>query len=552
MKIDRMRNSKVWNSKIFAFVVCAVFVVLSALYYYGLQCEYPPQPETLAAVTRMFDHLTIGTKYYRSEILLDFSLYIATKLGGMSYFSARLLFTLLYTLLLSAMLFLCVKSKDGKGVNLYCIPLVAFFAVILYPVADNPELFQYIPGADLIYEWPFTYHYAARICALVCLVLLWVILHCQKRNKKIVYGVLLAVACLYAARKTDLVFYIMFVAPTAIALLLYALQNDKLRKCAVYCVSVGIGLLFLSRILPAGIRSVLWTKDQASVYGAIYGGTNWISIDTIGEQLLTYIELNCMLFNIQLPESPLISFYTVVYVLKTMILIMGYIIVLHIVKRSLMGENIQYRYDYIDKILAWGFLLLSCVFIFTEHGSMTFGKYRYFSALNMAMTILICRNIEVFPQIVGIEMLGKIKYKKVLLCAYVSVLCFCCMGKVWTYKAPNGYDSELKAIAKYIENTEYGYAVTGYWLYPRLSAISDGEVMAYETEAQVKAIYGDDAKVAYIITRNDDFSDGIRGTVYDHCDSYEEMCEYYSEPSDVIRYERLQLVIYENGIKYKE
>lgn len=547
MKIDRILNSKILNNRIFAFAVCAVFVVLSSIYYYGLQCEYPPQSENIVTITSMYSHLTLGTENYIKEIACFICAFLATKIGGMTYFATRLNFTFLYGILLCFIVFLCLRSKKEYRTNLYRLPLVALFSVIMYPVADNPELFQYIKGADFIYEWPFHYHYSSRIYALVCLALLLLLLQCRGKTKKIVYGVLLAVVCLYAAKKTDLVFYTMFAAPTAIVLLLCSLQNDKLRKYAVYWVSGGMGLLFLSRIMPIGIKTSLWAKERASVYGAIYGGTNWISIDAIGEQLINYIGLNCMLFNIQLPESPLISLYTVVYVLKLTILIVGYLIMFHIIKCSFVGKSRLYHYDYIDQILAWGYVLLSCVFIFTEHGSMTYGKYRYFSALTAAMTVLICRNIEVVPQVVGLEMLKEIKYKKVLLCAYAAVICFCTMGKVWAYRAPNGYDPELEAIVDYIEGTGYGYAVAGYWLWPRLTAISGGEVMVYETEDQVKDIYGDDAKVAYIITRNDGYSDG-----YGPWDDYEEMREYYSEPTDVIRYERLQLVIYKDGVKIKE
>lgn len=552
MERYRMKVDKLLNSRIFAFAVCAVFVVLSALYHYGLQCEFPPQSENIVTITSMYSHLTLGTKFPVNEVVYRICAFLATKIGGMTYFATRLFFTFMYAILLCFIVFLCLRSKTGHRANLYRLPLVALFSVILYPVAYKPEWFQYIQNPDLVYEWPFLYHYPSRIYTLVCLMLLIFLLQCHGKTKKIIYGVMLTVVCLYAVKTTDLIFYIMFLAPAGIVLLLYALRNDKLRKYAVYCVSIGMSLLLLSRVLPAGIGAGLWTKEQASAYGVVYGGTNWVSIDTIGNHLLNYIELNCMLFNIDLPESPVISLYTVVYVLKIIILGMGYLIMFHIIKCSFVGKNETFHYDFVDQIVAWGYLLLSCIFIFTGHGSMTYGKHRYFSALTAAMTILVCRNIEVLPQIVGMEMLREIKYKKVLLCAYVSVLCFCTMGKVWAYRAPNAYDSELEAIAGYIEGTGYGYPVAEYWFWPRLTAISGGEVMAYETEARVKNIYGDGAKVAYIITGNEGYSGNIKGTVYDHCDTYEEMCEYYSEPSDIIRYERLQLVIYKDGIKTKE
>lgn len=546
MKIDRILNSKIWNSRIFAFVVCAVFVVLSALYYYGLQCEYPPQPEEVIAVQRMFSHLSLGTDYTITEVLFDTCLFVATKIEGMSYQSVRIFLSLLYSILLSFTVFLCLKPKRGGGTNLYRLPLIALFSVILFPIAVNYELFQWPPGVDLIYEFPFHYHYTARIYALICLVLLMILLQCQEKKRKVIYGILFAVICLYAMRKTDLIYYIVFLAPAAIVVFLYALHVGKLRKYAVYCTSAGMCTLLLSRVF---LQS-MWTRESVGVYGDLYGGTNWTSIDTLGMNFLNYIKLILINFNIQLPKAPVLSLYSVVYILKIGILIVGYIIVIHIIKCSVTGENDSYQYDFIDEILAWSYILMTGVYLSTDFGSAVI-FFRYFSQLTFIMTILLCRNIEAFPKIIGIKWLKEIKYKKELLFIYTFVLCVCSTGKVWTYRVPNGYEPELKAIAEYIENTDYGCAVAPFWLYSQIGALSNGAVMAYQTEEEIKNIYGSDVKVTYIITNNFDNSD-IKGDFYDHCNTYEEMCEYYSEPSDIIRYERLQLVIYKDGIQIKE
>ncbi len=126
------------------------------------------------------------------------------------------------------------------------------------------------------------------------------------------------------------------------------------------------------------------------------------------------------------------------------------------------------------------------------------------------------------------------------------------MGKVWTYHAPNEYDDELKAIIAYVEESDLGYAVANYWMFPRATALSEGRVMVYQTEEKVKEVYGNDAKVTYIITHNDNSSDNNGFLYYDYCETYEEMCEYYSTPTDIIRYDKLMLVIYKDGIEIKE
>ena len=550
MKIDRMRNSKVWNSKIFAFVVCAVFVVLSAFYYYGLQCEYPPQPEDVMSITYMYLHLEQGTDYPVHEILWAVCSFIATKVGGMTYFATRLLFTLMYTILLSCTVYLGLQSKTEKKLKLYLIPLIALFCVILFPIAADPELFQWPSGVELIYEFPFQYHYTSRIYAVVCLIVLFLFLRCQEKKRKTIYGILLAVICLYALRKTDLIYYIMFLAPAAIVAFLRALRTDRLRKYAVFCMSGGMGVLLLSRILPYSFLKSMWTTEGADLYGDIYGAVNWASIDALGINFWNYIKLIAVMFNIQLPNSPVLSLYSCVYILKTAILLVGYIIVIHIVICSFSGNSTRYHYDFIDEVLAWSYILLTGVCLFTFFGGAVI-FFRYFSCLTFVMTILLCRNIEVFPEIIRIKWLKEIKYKKMIFCAYIFVLCICSMGKVWTYRVPNGYEPELKAIAEYIESTDYGYAVAPFWLYAQIGALSNGEVMVYQTEDEIKEIFGDDAKVSYIITNNFDNSE-IKGNFYDHCDTYEEMCEYYSEPTNIINYEKLQLVIYKDGTKTKE
>lgn len=546
------KAAKVVNSRIFIFAVCVVFVILSALYYYGMQCEYPPDAENIMTISAMYSHLVLGMGYPAVEVIYRLCAFLSTKIGGMSYFAVRLHFTLLYAILLALTVFLCVKPKNGQRAKLYLLPLIALLSVILYPVADKPELFQVSVGGELIYTWPFHYHYTARIFTLVCLVLLLFLLKSQTKKTKIIYGILLLAVCLYALKYTDLVFYIMFLAPAVIVLFLYALHSLKYRKACYVFMTEGMILLLLSKLLPADIKGILWTKDAANVYGAIYGATNWISTDLIGEHLLDYIDMNFVLFNIQLPESPVISLYTIVFVLKIAILIVGYFMIFHIMKCSIIGTGMKYGYDWVDEILAWSYVLLTIIFLFTDLGGGSY-YFKYYGGLVTIMTILICRNMETLSKIIDIDFIKGIKHKKLLIFVYTFILCICSMGKTWTYHAPDKYNDELEAMIDYIEGTDYGYVVAPYWIYPRVSAISEGKVMAYRREEDIKDIYGDDAKVAYIITNNyenpDNTWENSMLTWYDNCEDYEDICEYYSEPTNIIHFNNLQLVVFEDGME---
>ncbi|MDE6845837.1 MAG: hypothetical protein K2J99_08740 [Lachnospiraceae bacterium] len=551
-KENRLRAAadKIINRKLFVFAVSAVFVLLASFYYYGLLCEYPPNGEEIQTIASAYSHLYLGTDFVVHDILYSLCAFFAACVGGMSYFAVRLCFTILYAILLCGTIFLSMGCKKGQGVKLYLLPLIALLSVALYPIADNATLFWDSGAEDLVYLWPYVYHYPARIYALICLIIASLATGCEKRNKKILYSVILIVVCLYAIKATDLIYYIAFLCPAAIVLVLHLMRDDKWRKYVVY-VFVGFMIaLLLSRFAPISFVRQLWTKEAAHVYGTVYGGTNWISIDLLGEHLLSYVELIMMNFNIQMSGAPVISLHTVVYICKILILIAGYVLMFHIVKCSITGKCREYHYDCIDEIVAWSYLVVSCVYIFTGFGHVVFA--RYFPIITTVMTILICRNIEVFPRVVRVDFLHKIEYKRVLVFFSTMVLCLCNMGKVWTYHAPNEYDDDLRAIVGYIESTDLGYTVAPYWLYPRVSALSEGNVMAWETEGKVRYVFGEDAEATYLITHNFFSADDNTFTIYEHCDTYEEMCEYYSEPSDIIFFDKLQLVIYEDGIKTKE
>ncbi len=219
----------------------------------------------------------------------------------------------------------------------------------------------------------------------------------------------------------------------------------------------------------------------------------------------------------------------------------------HIIVKCIASKSVQYGYDCIDEILAWSYLLLSLVFVFTEFGAMPYA--RYFTALPSVMTIVLCRNMDKILNIIHIEVLKRIAGKRFLFCVCTIAMCVCSVEKVWAYSAPDSYGEDLQAIAAYLEDAEYGYAVAPYWIYSKISAMSDGKVLVCRSKEEVKDVFGEEAEVHYIVTRNDQSTDNNKFAVYENCEDYESICEHYSEPSNIIRYNQLELLIFEDGLQ---
>lgn len=554
-----MKNWRSWicsrerkQNRVIILGFCIAFILLSALYHYLLLCQYPPMGEDLMSISSVFSYLHLGTEYHGWEILWTAGTFLAVKIGGMSYFAMRLLWVFLYSILLSETIFLCLTQKQGGRIKLYCIFLVGLFAVVLFPAADAPTLFQ-VGCDDLSYFWQPTYHYPARIYAVACLLLLFLAIRCKERKRRIVYATTIAIISLYALKWTDLIFVIMFLAPAVIVLFLWLFHKAETRKYAVSLFVVGMFFMLLSRILPLSTTQSLWTRAHNAIYeGPVYGSTNWTSWNRLGERVLSYFQLLSVTFNIQIEDMPVISLHTVVSFLKIAILAMGYMLMFHIIKCSLRGKGKEHGYDFVDEILAWSYLMLSCIYLFTEFGEVI-ACGRYFSGMTTVMTILLCRNLELIPQIAGWDTVREIGHKRELFLVCTMILCICSSGRIWQDHATDVYGDELKAIVEYIEETQYGYTVANYWTWPHIQTLSEGQVMAYESQDNIKQVYGDDAKIAYIVTNNMDNPDHIgHHSKYLYCNSYEEICAFYSEPTRIIQYDKLQLVVYENGIQIPE
>ena len=83
-----------------------------------------------------------------------------------------------------------------------------------------------------------------------------------------------------------------------------------------------------------------------------------------------------------------------------------------------------------------------------------------------------------------------------------------------------------------------------------MRAMSNGEVIIYDSIEEVQSLWTDDAQIAYMITRYDYEPQKYHSYMYyEEFASYEELCEKYSEPTRTIDYDTFSLCVWENGLK---
>lgn len=521
----RLKQYQKW----FFFAACAIAVIVGGIYHFGIQQAFIPQPEDLAGTQYWYLVLTHREKFVHSNIIADAIMYVSVLLGGMSYFSQRLAITLRYGIILALSLCLSLTQKKGKE-RWYLLPLWAFFMIFIHTISSPSSYGIIYDPSGLVIQLPYTYHNLPLIFALISMVVLQCFLCAAGKKQKFVLGGIGIVVVIYALLYTDLIYSTIFVAPLLIVLILKGFYNDKARRYMLPLLALGVGLMLLTRILPGDFFAWMWSKTAVSTYGgAIYGQNNWVSLYRLPEYIADYFETIGELFNIDFGGRPIISFYSVLLVVRIAFVVIGYMIIVKIIKNSVKGKARQKGYNMVDEVLAWGFVVLSFAFVGSYGGHES--SPRFFAALVPILTILLCRNIESFMR-EFLPVLELIKYKKLFFGGIVGALCICQIEPVWSYQMVDNYREDCEAAIEYLRQwgvEDDGWAVAPYWLYPRLSAMTNGEIMFYCDEGQVKRIYGEDAEIRYMVVgwENNLVKQGLERFAYG---SYEEMCEKYKTP----------------------
>ncbi len=517
------------HQKLLFCVACAAAVIAGGIYYFYIQHSFVPNAEDLATTQQWYLVLKHMQNYNHSNVIFDVVSCLSVLIGGMSFFSIRLEFTLFYVMVLGLGLYLSASCKKEPW---YLLPLWAFFMIFIHTVQAGSNFTTVYDDTDLIRMFPYNYHIIPLIFALISLVVLQCWLNTNEGKKKNIIVGIEVIVVIYASLFTDLIYYIIFVLPMLIVLALRGLYNNKTRKYMMPLLALGVGLMLLTRILPGNFFSKLWDNTTLGTsYGTIYGGTDWLDLDNIFLHITNYIKTIMLIFNIDLSDRPLISFYSVLFVVRIALVVTGYVIVAKIIASSVRGKVEQNGFRMVDEILAWGFVMLSCSFIFTRN-ALYRDLIRYYTAVVQILTILLCRHVCDFWK-KAVPVLGTMKQKKIYFAGMLGALCICQVEPVWNYRVEASYQEDCEAAIEYLRQwgaETDGYAVAPYWLYARLSAMTNGEILFYANEETIKRLYGEDAVIRYMVVGWDDrglLTYGLNDIAYG---SYEEMCEKYKSP----------------------
>lgn len=507
---------------------CMLAVAIGGLYYFGILNAFVPNSEDLMSTQKWYQILEMGQPYHHQNIISDAVTCFSVLIGGMSYFSRRLEFTIIYVIILGLSLWLSVSKVEQKK-RWSVLPLWAFFMIFVHTVQSGSGFARMYEETDLLYQLPYNYHTVPLIFSMIYMIMLQSYLNADSGKRKKVIGCIGILLGIYVFKYTDLVYYIVFVIPLLIVLLIRGVYHDKTKKYILPLFTLCAGLLLLTRFLPGTFFERLWsTYAIANPYGDIYGGTNWLYLDDILVHCVNYVKVVMKLFNVEVSNRPVISLYSGLFIVRIAFMLYGYTIVAKILRCSVRGKAEQDGYTIIDEILAWAFTVLSCTFVFTRNGENE-GATRYYAALVPLLTMILCRNIENELKSF-LPVLGSLKHKKVYFCGIVGALCICQAEPVWQYRVEDSYQEDCEAVIEWLKMwgaESDGYALAPFWLCSRLSAMTEGDILFYYDERQIKQIYGEDAVIKYAVVG---WSEEILTWGYDvvdGCSSYDEWSEQY-------------------------
>lgn len=523
-------------------LVCIACLIAGGLYNFGIQSGFIPNSEDIGSISAVFMRIRAGSGYRPHNILYDSLSYLSYRLGGMTFFATRLLFTLLYVVEMCFTLFLCLR-KDKKW-DISYVPLFAFFVIFIHTIDVDKSFGTYVGE---IRQLPYNHHLTSVINAIACFCILQLILNTQDLRKKRILVICEMAAVIYGFLYTDMLFIIIFIVPFLLVLFIRGMYKEDTRNYIVMAAFIGMIVVLFTRIIPISLFEKMWRIEPGGHYSGIYGSDNWVDVSGLLGNINGYIRMVMLLFNIEISERPYVSLYSLLFIVRMLFLLAGYIIIIKIIKRSISGRIYNSEYNVLDELLAWSYVVISCSFILTRFG--TWGMLRYYVALVPIMTILLCRNMKgllygMFPDI----MTG-LRHKKLYFFAIMGILCICQAEPLWQYEATDCYVEDCEKIVEYVRENDLEYAIAPYWWAARLTAMTDGEIIFYEGMDQLKACEGEDAGPVCVIAGyvdNDSESDlyafGVRDIVYD---SYEEMCEKFATPTKVLHTDRFGIFIFD-------
>lgn len=525
-------NFKANKKNILIIVVCVVFSLCAAIYYYGLHLNFWPDAE----------HCMTLLRYYYAEIentsfssLKEFWLTkwlseMAYRLFGINYHSMRIYVSSVYFFCILPTTILSLYSFRKKCFKWYLIPLLTFVAVIINP--GRSEFCGFM--SEIYHVYPYDMHASAVLLTLLSVMVLQIYLWSEQRKKKIVSLIILVGLILVGCRQADFLLYMTgFVLPLCIWLIAWVWR--KHRQIFMYLVLAVSGALVIARIC-----SLFMTPLQLLFAGniTVYGQANFIMPGDVWNSLINVVTEIGALYNINIAGESILSVYTLIAFLRIgIVCIIFYIAFRYVVLifRS-GGETI----DCISAVASCG-ILLNIFFLVISTRGFYYGarSIRYMTMVLFFGALLLCRNADII-----FASFMKMKNAKNFLFLFWGLCVLLDVRPVWKGGEDRIlYEKAIEEVTNIIVDNGLGNGYGGHWYGPNMTLLMDGEYAVVEEDRIVNNI-----QINYIV--NGKKGSALPGIESGHYRAYEEsaLLEQYGKPDRVWETEFFYIWYYNEGI----
>ena len=523
-----------------AYIILLGIALMAAIYYYTVHMNFLPDPEYSLMILSRYYNEKWGQTLHGWGILTEVCASIVYQLLGKSIVAVRVTAATIYFLAIFLSLILSVYSKHKK-VIWYIVPAFFFLGILVNP--GN----SYFCGShtEWYHVYPYDMHMEPIMVALFEIVLVQYLIDTTILIK---YRVMLGIICttiavLFLKVYSDVVFVVAFLGPLIITLIIWLFRNK--RKQFYWLLLCGVGGVVLLRgisLVYAPLKS-LFAKQSVSGYGnwtesGFYGATNFIGLEGIWENISITITELLALYNVELTNQSLVSFYTLSCIIRIFCVISMLIAAVITIKNSLIREH--KAQDIITQMLSWGFLLNIILVMCTSYGQ-EYSCSRYMGIAFFFGTIILCRSISEY-----LEEKGDSKQEKKAICVFFILCILIGIRPVWRLNdQQTQYAEELYQLADIIDANDLGNGVGGHWFANTLALmVNENHVVADGQITQEGGLWLWQDRLLIPINF---FIDG-QGW-YDQIDE-NKMKEMYGEPDQIYTTEIFTLYYYVNGIKY--
>lgn len=515
----------------FAAICVIILSIVGATYYFGIVKMVVPSSEDCMQIYHHWLGITSGNRTaFHEDIIGTISDTIAYSVLGCTYNAVRLNWTIKYGFLLFIVGIISTLFAKNKKTNILLCPIFILFLIEQHLFEENSRYaWSYSSDVDMLTFYPSNYHLGPIIAGFICIALVYLIKEELNNKNKIILSVITIIISIYYFLYGDLIFYVVFLIPYTIYLIICWWHNDRSRYRLLYgTILLGIGLISTKFAIGTKLHDFLWTSNSSS--RRVYGEVSWTIFENLSQWIdnATYMVL-CM-FNIDRAYSTVISVWSLLLIIRLILLLMVFYLVIVVVVTGLKDIN---RFDVIDYICSYSIVIFIFAKIFTQF---CWGLDRYFFSIVPLSVILLIRNFDIVVFCitrVNIHDDAKLRY---LLCVVGCIIAILGVNNVWSRETKDTDRDNIENVITYMEKNGEGYAIAKYTLYARMGVQAQGRELFFENQ-EMHDKYFKEEKPRYIIANWDE---GVC-QAYRWPNSEEEFIEEYGTPVDTQKYGNIWL-----------